>query len=105
MTVHVQSVAELAVKVAQDPNLASTIKDNPAQAIAELAAPLRNDPWIYRIVVGALAAVAVLAVIAAIWLTLAGADKIPDVVIALGSAAVGALGGLLAPSPANKATD
>jgi hypothetical protein len=68
------------------------------------AQPLEGDPWIYRIVVLVLG-VAILGVIAsALALTLTdGKDAVPDVLIAIGTGALGALAGLLAPSPAGKA--
>jgi len=97
----VQSVSELAVKVAQDQALQDKIKQNPAEAIASLAAPLQWDVWIYRMVVGTLGLIALIAIIGAIVLTMTS-KKIPDVLTALGSASVGALAGLLAPSPASK---
>jgi hypothetical protein len=95
----VQSVSELAIKVAQDPALAKSIIANPAEAIAGLAAPLQTDVWIYRVVVISLGAAVVLAVLGAIGLAMAGKES-PELLTALGSAAVGALAGLLAPSPA-----
>lgn len=48
MEARVQSVSELAVRVARDPALAAKIKESPAEAIANLAAPLQTDVWIYR---------------------------------------------------------
>ena len=94
----VESVGELAAKVAADPELAEQIKREPAAAIAGVAAPLQSDRWIYRIVVTALGLVAVIAVLGLIIVALEEV-AIPDAVLALGSAAVGALAGLLAPSP------
>ena|SRR5271157_2254073 len=101
----IQSVSDLAVKVAQDPILAKAISDNPASGIANVAAgPLRTDVVIYRIVVGSLGAAVVLAVIGAI--VLAALNKTsPEILVALGSAAVGALAGLLAPSPTAQISD
>ena len=93
-----RSVNDLAVRVAQDPSLQERIKEDPAQVIASLAAePLRSDVWIYRMVVGALGLVVLIAIIGAIVLAVFNMS-IPDVLTALGSAAVGALAGLLAPS-------
>lgn len=98
----IQSVSELAEKVAQDPVLAQEIIDNPAKAIANVAAaPLLWDAMIYRIVVSSLGITVVLAVLGSI--VLAAFDKTaPEILIGLGSAAIGALAGLLAPSPAPK---
>lgn len=80
------------------------------------AAPaLQSDRAIYRIVVSALAAIGVVALMSVLFLLLAGKPQettttkdgvtttgvgvLPDIFLALGSVAVGALAGLLAPSP------
>lgn len=102
----VQSASELAVKVAQDPNLQEQIKADPVNAIANLAAPLESDVWIYRIVVGALGLVVLIAITGSMYLAAQSSKEfirtVPDAVLALGSAAVGALAGLLAPSPSSR---
>ena len=97
----VQSVSELAVRVAQDPELAKRVQDNPADALAGLAAPLQSDVWIYRMVVGALGLGVLVGMIGSIGLALAG-KPIPEVIVAWGSGAIGALAGLLAPAPSNR---
>jgi len=97
----VESVRELAAKVAQDPVLQEKIKADPTGTIAGLAAPLQSDVWIYRMVVGALGIAIILALLGAVVLKGMGSD-VSDVLTALGSAAVGALAGLLAPSPIGK---
>jgi hypothetical protein len=98
MARRVESVEDLAEMVRADPALAREIQSHPAEAIAELAAPLERDVWIYRIVVGALSLVAVLSIVGAIIVAVGTSDtQVPDAVVALGSAAVGALAGLLAP--------
>jgi hypothetical protein len=101
MPAQVRSVSELAVKVAQDPTLQEQIKQDPAATIASLAAPLQSDVWIYRLVVAALGLAVLIAIIGAIVLAAINNTSIPDVLTALGSAALGALAGLLAPSPTN----
>jgi len=58
-----------------------------------------SDTITYRMVVGALGIVAIGAVIGAIVLSTYPSPQIPDVLTALGAAAIGALAGLLAPSP------
>jgi predicted phage tail protein len=98
MTRRVESVVDLAEMVREDPELAKEIQSRPAERIAELAAPLESDLWIYRIVVGALSLVAVFSIVGAIVVAVGTNDtQVPDAVVALGSAAVGALAGLLAP--------
>jgi hypothetical protein len=61
--------------------------------------PQTVDPLLYRLVVGALAAALLLTVIGGFVLAALKID-VPGALIALGAAAGGALGGLLAPSPA-----
>ncbi len=97
----VQSVSELAMRVAMDPKLAASIAEKPAETLLRLAAPLESDVWIYRIVVGALGLAVVLAVLGGIVLASLGKGA-PEILVAIGSAAVGALAGLLAPSPASR---
>ena len=95
------SVRELAVQVAQDPTLAQQIRENPAQGIAAAAAPpspLQTDVWVYRGVVILLGSVILTTVIGAIVLACEKKD-VPQMLTAIGSTAVGALAGLLAPYP------
>ncbi len=71
----------------------------PLPAAAALPAAIQNDVWLYRIIVGALALVAVGALIGAIVLAALGVE--PTTLIAtLGSGAIAGMIGLLAPSPA-----
>jgi len=97
----IQSVAELASLVAKDSALADRIRVDPVLALESVAAPLQEDKVIYRIVVGALGAAVILGMAGALILSLFG-KAIPDILTALGSAAVGALAGLLAPAPGAK---
>jgi hypothetical protein len=93
-------VDELAVKVAKDPSLAQEIKDDPVGKLAELAGhPLQTDPFIYRIVVAGLVIGVLMALAGAMVLSSLG-DPVPQLVTALGSGCLGAVAGLLAPSPA-----
>jgi len=94
------SVEELAARVAGDPDLADLIKKDPAKALQNLATPtpLQTDVVLYRIVVGCLGAAVIIALIGSIVLVAFG-KQAPDVLVAIGSAAIGALAGLLAPSP------
>jgi hypothetical protein len=93
-------IAELAEAVERDSELARRIQENPVKVLRDLAPkPLQSDVWIYRMVVGALGLIGLVAVLGAILLATKGGGQIPDVVTALGSAAIGALAGLLAPSP------
>jgi len=74
-------------------------KDTLADLAEKALMPLDTDKWIYRSVVWALG----LAVLACLFLTYftvqnASDSAMPDIFLAVGSAAVGALAGLLAPS-------
>jgi hypothetical protein len=96
----ITTLGQLADALQADPVLAARVKDDPAATIAGLAAPLQSDVWIYRIVVLALALAILGAVAGAVLLAMNGRE-IPEVLLAIGSGAVGALAGLLAPSPAS----
>ena len=52
---------------------------------------------IYLMTIAILGITVIASLVGAIWLTLAG-QEIPDLLVSLGSAAIGALAGLLAPS-------
>ena len=97
----VQSAADLVSKIAQDPQFEAAVKANPAEAIAKVAMPLplQNDNWIYRIVVTSLGLVVLVTIIGQIVLVATTGKFLTEGIIALASAAVGALAGLLAPSP------
>lgn len=58
----------------------------------------QKDKWLYRMVVAMLGLTVVSSVVGTIALAMAG-QSTPEVIVALGSAAIGGLAGLLAPSP------
>lgn len=102
--------AELVTAILKDtPGLLDLVQRNPAALDNIQAAVTKHlpppvflgDKAIYRTVVVALASVAVVAVLGALLLT-AFFHEVPDMVTALGSAAIGALAGLLAPSPTSR---
>ncbi|CAG0941634.1 hypothetical protein ANRL1_00617 [Anaerolineae bacterium] len=101
MEPHVQSVGDFAKKIDQDPVRASLAPENQVASLSRMAAPLEKDVWIYRMVVAALGLTVLIGAIGAILLAVAG-KPVPEVLVALGSASIGALAGLLAPSPAGK---
>jgi len=100
MSTQIQYVRDLANRVAQDPKLADEIKQDPGTALARIAEPPIPDTTVYKIVVSALGLAVLIALVGAIIL-LAQKER-PDLAVlsGIGSAAVGALAGLLAPSPA-----
>lgn len=61
----------------------------------------QRDVWLYRMVVAVLGLTVVSSVIGTIVLAMAG-QSTPEVIVALGSAAIGGLAGLLTPSPLNR---
>lgn len=84
------------------------VKQDPIQAINDfkIKTPIEWDEWIYRIVVISLSLIVVLCIIYGYNITLEniGLEKekrieIPQMLVATGSAALGALTGLLVPSP------
>ncbi|MFA4836362.1 MAG: hypothetical protein WC749_09880 [Dehalococcoidia bacterium] len=69
-----------------------------AARAADVANLGRDDQLVYRIAIGVLGSLAVIAAIGSIILAIRD-DAIPEVLVALGSAAVGALVGLFAQPP------
>lgn len=98
-TQRVRNISELAERVARDPELEKKIKENPVKTIASLAAPVQTDVWVFRIVVIVLGLIVLGAMCGAIIMAVRGSE-VPQFIVAVGSAAGGALTGLLAPSPA-----
>lgn len=75
----------------------SIVQDARTEAVARTAVP---DTFVYRATVVVLGFAVVAVVVAQAWLT-NGNKEIPEGLIAIGSAAIGALAGLLAPQPAS----
>jgi hypothetical protein len=99
MATSIRTVGQLRVRVARDQHLMDELRADPETTLARLDSEPVPDTGVYRIVVGSLGIVVIICVIGAIYLTAVGKTA-PEILIALGSAAVGALAGLLAPSPA-----
>lgn len=89
----------LLAAVARDPVLQQALRDDPLKALSALP-PLEPgaDVWIYRLVVGSLGLVLLVCAIGGVVLA-DTSHGVPDLLLSLGSAALGALAGLLAPSP------
>ena len=77
------------------------VKDNMASAIKSMPVPLESDVWIYRMIVALVGLVLLISVAGIITLSLQEKPP-PDVLVALVSAALGGLTGLLAPTPKRK---
>jgi hypothetical protein len=74
----------------------------PVKSAEVVPSPLTWDKWVYRIVVISLSLTVLGALVGAIVLEMAKNISPPDLLVALGSAAVGALAGLLAPPPSGR---
>lgn len=100
-----KNVTEFKKELVSNPDLQQQFKDDPIKAAQQIIQknPLETDPWIYRIIVLALG-ITILSIIIGV-IILIGTDKItddkgvPTILTAIGSAAIGALAGLLAPPP------
>ncbi len=62
---------------------------------------IKRDHWIYRAVVVVLGFTVLTSLIGTIVLVMTD-HSTPEIIVALGSAAIGGLAGLLAPSPSNR---
>ena len=84
-------------------DLPDDVRTSIASAVSDLTTPLQTDVWIYRIVVSILGLIVLATVLGGIYIAvIAKGDatmSLPEGIVAIGSAAVGALAGLLAPSP------
>jgi uncharacterized membrane protein YbhN (UPF0104 family) len=82
--------------------LPPALKKNLLEKAKEVDNPLNSDAWIYRIVVAGLVLAIFTSLISTLFIALGDSNEtvqIPEIFMAVGSAAVGALSGLLAPSP------
>jgi hypothetical protein len=96
----INSVEDLKNEVMSNQQFQEALRLDPIKALEEMdiVKPLDQDVWIYRIVVSVLGIAVILSALGAIILVFVD-KQTPEVLIALGSASVGALAGLLAPSP------
>jgi hypothetical protein len=87
-------------------DLPADVREVLKNAIQDARTPLHTDRWIYRVVVSVLGAAVLATIIGGIALVIIGRGEqnmqLPDGIVAIGSAAVGAIAGLLAPSPARQ---
>jgi hypothetical protein len=99
-----KDISDLKSTLMSDTSLQNEFKNDPVKAIENIhQSPLEYDVWIYRVVVIALGTGILAIIIGVIILIGTGQltnDKnVPTILTAIGSAAIGALAGLLAPSP------
>ena len=96
----IERIQGLVAEIAEDTTFSSEQKAKLLSSLGTIATPLQTDRWIYRLVVAFLGSTLILTVVGGFALVLTGQSKpMPEGLIAMGSAAVGALAGLLAPSP------
>lgn len=101
--------ADKMLSLLEDPATWQAVIANPSQELPRVATKAKEqahpayygDVWVYRLIVGALGLLTLIAAVGGIMLV-AGGKTAPDILVALGSAAVGALAGLLAPSPVGR---
>lgn len=100
------SLKAMQTAVAAEPELLQALQTDPQRGLEQLAAAAENytkesDPFVYRTIVIVLSSVliiTVLALVATLFMTTL-ADASVELIVGLGSTALGALAGLLAPSP------
>jgi hypothetical protein len=92
--------------VEDDPERLKALQDNTLTELKKLTDEAKktapgpfNDRWIYRIVVIVLSAIVIIVAIGGVVMASNHTGPVPEAVVALGSAAIGALVGILAPSP------
>ncbi len=100
------STSQLATILKEHPERIDEIKKNPDEALSKLVSEAGNpayysDRWLYRWVAFALGLIILIVGIGAIILAESGKTT-PDVLVALGSGAIGALAGLFAPTTRGK---
>jgi hypothetical protein len=97
-----QAPAEVLIeKIYAVSTLSAGEKEYVARAVDQVRLPPNGDRIVYRMVVGFLGSTALLTVLGSfvlLWHEVAS-QKIPTGLVALGAACVGALAGLLAPTP------
>jgi hypothetical protein len=91
------SIEQIIADVTADESLQPQQKTKLLNALENLPTPLQTDLFIYRLVVTFLGLTVIGTVAGGFILTFKAGAEIPQGLVALGSAAVGALAGLLAP--------
>jgi cytochrome c biogenesis protein CcdA len=104
MAQDIKTLNDLKNELVSNPELQSKFKQDPVNAIQQIQQnPLSTDKWIYRIIVLSLGITIIFVIIGVIVLIamdkISGDQQVPTILTAIGSAAIGALAGLLAPPP------
>ena len=101
----IKTLDEFKSELIASPDLQNQFRQDPLAAVQQFQqqSPLTTDKWIYRIIVLSLGITIISIIIGVIILIGTGKisdDKgVPTILTAIGSAAIGALAGLLAPPP------
>lgn len=100
-----KSFDDFKFELEKDPTLQDEFKKDPVTAAKQIKQqnPLSTDKWIYRIIVLGLSITIISTTIGILILvgngTITSDAGVPTILTAIGSAAIGALAGLLAPPP------
>lgn len=105
MAKEIKTFDEFKSELVSSPDLQNQFRQDPLSAVQQFQqlSPLTTDKWIYRIIVLSLG-ITIIAIIIGV-IVLMGSGKItddkgvPTILTAIGSAAIGAMAGLLAPPP------
>ena len=102
-----ESVQDVKNILATNSKFQEDFKQDPAGTVQQIQdTSVLPNTGVYKLVVGALGLVVLVIAISIAWRVASGKDikdeNVPTILTALGSAAVGALAGLLAPSPTKK---
>jgi hypothetical protein len=100
-----RSADELVRRALASPERIEALQHNPEVVLRQLAQEVtrdtptsENDPWLYRMVVIIIGLTALIAVIGAVVIVVTNrTERVPDILTALGSGAIGALAGFLTP--------
>jgi hypothetical protein len=94
-----RNMAEFKSALDSDENLKKMFEADPEQTIKTMVQ--LPDTKVYRLIVWFVGLTVMIVAASYVVLTLSGIEKFPEGLLALGTTALGALAGLLAPSPTN----
>jgi len=99
----IRTLRELSAALQDDSTLLARVKTDPVSAIQKIAmeAPI-PDTVVYRLVVISIGLALLIVVIGGLALVFMNGKDLPAALVSIGSAAIGALAGLLAPSPVSQ---
>jgi hypothetical protein len=105
MNTQLQALQAFGEAMSKNPDLVDEFKKDPLKVSQQFELQPINDKWVYRLVVASLGLTILIIILGVIVLMFNSSIRndatVPTIFTALGSAAIGALAGLLAPSPKN----